>query len=267
MANSGASATRSSMASALRLRSSDVPMPATSSGSRTLSRMVMRGSSAALGSWKMIWKRAAVPAQFGRVQRERVLAEMQHPSAGRRDQADDAAAERRLARTGFADHAEGLALAHPEGRPCRPPCTSWPRRRPRKGDLEILDRPEFPRVRRLAHAALPAARGSRCGGSARDGSSRARSVCGSWHGGLDVGAARTEAAAGRHFVRRRNAAGNRRQLRLALALARQRGEQPGGIGMKRARQDFVRPGRPRPPGRHTSSACARSFPPPARDCA
>ena len=85
-----------------------------SSGSRTLSRMRMRGLSAALGSWKTIWKsrrlrrkaRAAERVGIGVVQLQR---------AGRRlQQADDGAPKRRLARAGFADDAERLAAAHGE---------------------------------------------------------------------------------------------------------------------------------------------------------
>src|SRR3984893_6660450 len=56
---------------------------------------------------------------------------------------------------------------------------------------------------------------------------------------LDMAAARTTPAAGWHFARRGNASGNRRELRPAMTLLRQRGEQSGRIGMQRPRQDVV----------------------------
>ena len=76
---------------------------------------VMRGSSAALGSWKMIWKsrrwrRKLAARERIRVARRRAAA----LPAGRLQQADDGAPERRLARARFADDAECLAARHGE---------------------------------------------------------------------------------------------------------------------------------------------------------
>ena len=55
-------------------------------------------------------ERAAMLAQFGLGQRERVLAEMRDAAARRRQQTHNATAKRRFARAGFSDHTKSLAL-------------------------------------------------------------------------------------------------------------------------------------------------------------
>ena len=84
------------------------------SASPMIAPTVMRGLSEAYGSWKMICMSRRSARSSSRVERRDVLALEPDLARGRLDQAQDAAAGRRLAAARFADQAQRLARGEVE---------------------------------------------------------------------------------------------------------------------------------------------------------
>ena len=143
--------------SSTRALTSALPRPGSwvISGSAMMSPTVMRGSSAASGSWNTICIARRCRRSASASRRAEVVAEPDHAPGARLDQAEHGAAEGRLAAARFADDAERLAGAQLEAdavdrleRQVAAPQQAADR--DREMDREVLDLEQ-----RLAHGSPP----------------------------------------------------------------------------------------------------------------